>query len=35
VVGDRAAIEAKVKALDLGPLKLMTIDDALGPARQP
>ena len=32
VVGDRAAIEEGVRALDLGPVHLLTIDDVLGPA---
>jgi predicted Zn-dependent peptidase len=32
IVGDRKAIEAGVRALNLGPVKVMTIQDALGPA---
>ncbi len=30
VVGDRATIEADVRALDLGPVEVMTIEDVLG-----
>ena len=30
VVGDRAAIEADVRALDLGPVRTLTVDDVLG-----
>ena len=33
LVGDRAAIEADVRALDLGPVRTLTIDDVLGPQR--
>ena len=33
VVGDRKAIEAPIRALNLGPVTVMTIDEALGPAR--
>ncbi len=32
LVGDRATIEDVVRALDLGPLHLLTIEDVLGPA---
>ena len=32
LVGDRSKIEAGVKALKLGPMRTMTIDDVLGPA---
>jgi len=32
IVGDRKAIEAGVRALNLGPVKVMTIQEALGPA---
>ena len=31
VVGDRQRIEAPVKALGLGPLQLLTVDDVMGP----
>lgn len=31
VVGDRERIEAGVRALELGPLRLMTVEDVLGP----
>ena len=31
VVGDRETIEADVRALDLGPVQTLTIDDVLGP----
>ncbi|MEJ2636893.1 MAG: pitrilysin family protein [Calditrichia bacterium] len=31
IVGDRKAIAEKVKALNLGPIKFMTIDQVLGP----
>ncbi|PAP75583.1 M16 family metallopeptidase [Rubrivirga marina] len=34
VVGDRAAIEADVRALDLGPVTTLTIADVLGPAAE-
>jgi predicted Zn-dependent peptidase len=33
IVGDRKAIEAPVRALNLGPVKVMTVDEALGPAK--
>ena len=33
VVGDRKTIEAPVRALNLGPVQLMTVDEALGPAK--
>jgi predicted Zn-dependent peptidase len=32
IVGDRKTIEAGVRALNLGPVKVMTVQDALGPA---
>jgi predicted Zn-dependent peptidase len=32
IVGDRQKIEAPVRALNLGPVKVMTVDEALGPA---
>ncbi len=32
VVGDRSAIEASVRALDLGPVEVLSVDDVLGPA---
>jgi predicted Zn-dependent peptidase len=32
IAGDRAAIEPGVRALNLGPIKIMTIDDVFGPA---
>jgi predicted Zn-dependent peptidase len=32
VVGDRASIEPKIRALNLGPLQILPIDDVLGPA---
>ena len=31
VVGDRKAIEPGIRALNLGPIKVMTIDDVFGP----
>lgn len=31
IVGDREVIEADVRALNLGPLQLLTVDDVLGP----
>ncbi len=34
VVGDRAKVEAKLRALNLGPLKLLSVDDVMGPAPQ-
>ena len=33
VVGDRKTIEAPVRALNLGPVTVMTVDEALGPVR--
>jgi len=33
VVGDRKTIEAPVRALNLGPVKVMTVDEVLGPAK--
>ena len=32
LVGDRSKIEAGVRALKLGPMRMLTIDDVLGPA---
>lgn len=32
IVGDRAKIESSVRALNLGPVTLQTVDDVLGPA---
>src|SRR5262249_25338349 len=32
IVGDRRTIEAPVKALNLAPIKVLTIDDVFGPA---
>ncbi len=32
IVGDRSAIEADVRALNLGPVTVLSIDDVLGPA---
>ncbi len=34
VVGDRSKIEAEVKALNLGPIKLQTVDEAFGVVRK-
>jgi len=34
IVGDRAKIEGPVKALRLGPLEILSVDDLLGPAPQ-
>jgi predicted Zn-dependent peptidase len=31
VVGDRTAIESGIRALNLGPVKIMTIDEVFGP----
>jgi predicted Zn-dependent peptidase len=31
IVGDRKAIEPKIRALNLGPIKVMTIDEVFGP----
>ena len=31
VVGDRKTIETGVRALNLGPMKVMTIDEVFGP----
>ena len=31
VVGDRSKIEAPIRALNLGPIKLLTVDDVFGP----
>ena len=32
VVGDRKVIEPGIRALNLGPIKVMTVDDVFGPA---
>jgi zinc protease len=32
VVGDRARVEAPLKALNLGPLRTLTVDDVMGKA---
>jgi predicted Zn-dependent peptidase len=32
IAGDRATIEPGIKALNLGPIKVMTVDDVFGPA---
>jgi zinc protease len=32
IVGDRAAIEPGIRALDLGPINVMSVDDVFGPA---
>ena len=32
IVGDLKAIEAPIKALNLGPVKILTVDDVFGPA---
>jgi len=34
VVGDRAVIEQGVRALNLGPLRILSVEDVLGPAPQ-
>jgi hypothetical protein len=31
VVGDRKVIEAGIRALNLGPVQVMTVEEALGP----
>jgi zinc protease len=31
VVGDRKTIEPKIRALNLGPIKVMTVDEVFGP----
>jgi predicted Zn-dependent peptidase len=33
VVGDRKTVEAPVRALNLGPVKVMTVEEVLGPAK--
>lgn len=33
VVGDRKTIEAPIRGLNLGPVRVMTVDEALGPAK--
>ena len=30
VVGDRSVIEPKIKALNLGPIRVMTVDQVVG-----
>jgi zinc protease len=35
IAGDRKAIEPGIRALNLGPLKIVTIDDVFGPAPTP
>ena len=35
IVGDRKAIEPGIRALDLGPINILTIDDIFGPAQAP
>jgi zinc protease len=35
IVGDRKTIEPGVRALNLGPIKFMTVDDVFGPAPSP
>jgi predicted Zn-dependent peptidase len=32
IAGDRATIEPGIRALNLGPIKIMTVDDVFGPA---
>ncbi len=32
IAGDRAAIEPAIRALNLGPIKIVTVDDVFGPA---
>ena len=32
IAGDRAAIEPGIRALNLGPIKIVTVDDVFGPA---
>ena len=32
IAGDRAAIEPGIRALNLGPIKILTVDDVFGPA---
>ena len=32
VVGDRKVIEPRIRALNLGTIKVMTVDDVFGPA---
>jgi zinc protease len=34
VVGDRATIEPRIRALELGPLAVLSLDDVFGPAPQ-
>ena len=35
IAGDRTAIEPGIRALNLGPIKIMTVDDVFGPAAKP
>ena len=35
IAGDRMAIEPGIRALNLGPVKIMTVDDVFGPAAKP
>ena len=35
IAGDRTAIEPGIRALNLGPIKVMTVDDVFGPAAKP
>ncbi len=35
IAGDRMAIEPGIRALNLGPIKIMTVDDVFGPAAKP
>ena len=32
ITGDRKTIEPRIRALNLGPIKIMTVDDVFGPA---
>ena len=32
VVGDRSKVEAPIRALNLGPIKTLTVEDVMGPA---
>lgn len=35
IAGDRMAIEPGIRALNLGPIKIMTVDDVFGPTAKP
>lgn len=35
VVGDRAAIEQQIRALNLGPVRLLSVEDVVGPKADP